>query len=239
MDLLFCVEQGLVAGHDVGFSKVDFLKAYLSLDHHAECRKDIIALLERLCVPVGGIRIDGSGAEIADRLWLEQQKKALVIFNEGYETNSCISYLDSQASLVCSERQQTYHDYLLLSARPLRVQSVYDVLSKNEIAFIKSCVKPEKKQCYKNSYNMCMLAGYDYVEGMVNSVIPISHAFSKVRDGVYIDVTLELALGLEVRDLEFVSQLEYNSMDLGVASSASGVYGGYLMDEFISRLNGN
>lgn len=239
MSLMFQIEQGIIAGHDVGFDMYDFLSHFMSLNAEGKARlqKDIISSLERLCVCVGGHRIDGSNSDVDNMEWLTQQKAALRVFDKDYYEHSVIKYLHAVASI--SESSQTrfasFGKHKFLCADPVKVSSIYDVLSNHEIKFIKEVIKPRPKACYEDAYNMCMLGDFKYVEGVCFSLIPFDHAFNEVRDGVYVDVTLELGLGLDVTSLDYVKLMTCDESSLSDFASASGVYGNYFIDRFNSK----
>lgn len=104
---------------------------------------------------------------------------------------------------LCTGKQKAFYERMLNDLEEVKVVSLNDVFTKDEIEEIRRCVAPKKKGCYKNSFELAKLFHdrVDYIEGYttcLEGALPIEHAFNRVRvekGYVYIDVTMEMALG--------------------------------------------
>ena len=138
---------------------------------------------------------------------------------------------------VSSGMQKEYYESVVKDAKDVKISSIYDVFTEEEIERIKSRVHPKKKQCYANSYHLCTagLLGYNilYCEGFTEVCgIPIEHAFNKVND-LYVDITLELAVGDDVKKNDYVLIGEYQPDKALELMAERGVYGGCYQENFI------
>lgn len=79
----------------------------------------------------------------------------------------------------------------------VKIVSIYDVFTDDEIRQIKRLVNPKPKCCFENAWKLCdrlHTHNITYCEGYMElHGLPIEHAFNKV-DGKYVDITIELAL---------------------------------------------
>lgn len=64
---------------------------------------------------------------------------------------------------------------------------------------------------------------------------PIEHAFNKV-DGKYVDITYELALGLDVTQEEYASILEVSAQEIWRYTLSEGYYGEYHKHKYFKKL---
>ena len=115
-------------------------------------------------------------------------------------------------------------------ANSVDIVSLSEVFSPEEIKMIKKYVRPKPKMCYKNAYMLCDYfdgEGHDvkYVEGYLNMRgLPIEHAFNYV-DGKYVDITMELALGKDMREDSYVSIGEFSTDEVRRVLLKNGFYG--------------
>ena len=140
---------------------------------------------------------------------------------------------------VCSPSQKAYYEQILKDIKPVEVVPISEVFTQEEIDIIKKSVRPKPKECYRNA---TVLTQYfmgnhtiEYVEGYSYSIWPIEHAFNKV-DGKYIDITYELALGLDVTQEEYASILEVPELEIWGYTISEGYYGEYYQHKYNKKL---
>lgn len=98
-----------------------------------------------------------------------------------------------------------YHD-----AKPVKVSSVNEVFSSDEIQLIKDVVAPKKHQCYRNALLLAELFPdkCKYVEGFgYGKIIRVEHAFNRIGDK-YVDITWEMVLNDDTQTIPYVSLIE-------------------------------
>lgn len=237
--LLFYVESGFVAGHDVGFHFCDFLVEFFKLsDKDKLSFKDVLLKrLDLLSIPQelegsSAVRIDGSGLEVSNEVWKDEVVKKLRIFDAAYSSSVVINYLAWLAGVSFNDRQDAFHKHSLLCAVSVKVTPMSEVFTEKELLRIKK-LNPKVKQCYKNSLDLARLfpGRVQYVEGKTLVCgVPIDHAFNKVGDK-YVDVTLDLVLNDNVRSKEYVSLLEVPYEEVVRLNSLSS----FLGDCFVSK----
>jgi hypothetical protein len=125
--------------------------------------------------------------------------------------NVIISHLKQLADLY-NGKQKEFYEMEIADAKVVRVVSVSEVLTKEQIELIKQVVKPQPKQCYKNAFlvaNLFNEIGVKYVEGMsAISIVTYEHAFNKIGDK-YFDVTAELVLKQDLASQPYIVFGEY------------------------------
>ena len=144
-------------------------------------------------------------------------------------------------AVLGSRNQQEYFRDLLKAAKQVKVVSIYDVFTDEEIKEIKKHVKPKKKMCYKNSHLLTVLYPnkVKYIEGrfaLSCNGFPIDHAFNKVGDK-YVDITVELALKEDVTEQKYIEFAEYDSEQIDSAAYETGYYGEYYKFYWMKRKN--
>lgn len=129
-------------------------------------------------------------------------------------------------------KKNEHYGKLLADMKAVSVGKLSDVLSKDEIRLIRRVVKPKPKMCYKNAFWLTMHMAESkhdirYCEGMYTykKCLPISHAFN-IIDGVYVDITMELALKREPSSEDYVVFGEYDKDSMWNVANETGVYGG-------------
>lgn len=145
------------------------------------------------------------------------------------EQNPIITEIKGLYNITVGQQKKYYSD-LLNVAKPVKVVSVKEVFTPEEIRLIQDIIKPQEKQCYKNAGLLVNMfpEKVRYVEGKVMPpyLFPIEHAFNKVGD-LYIDITFEIVLKDDVTKIDYVSFGEYNSIEVFEAGIETGVWGGY------------
>lgn len=140
---------------------------------------------------------------------------------------------------ICSSYQKAYYEQILKDLKPVEVVPISEVFTQEEIDTIKKIINPKPKECYRNA---TVLTNYftdnhtiEYVEGYSQNIWPIEHAFNKV-DGKYVDITYELALGLDVTQEEYASILEVSAQEIWRYTLSEGYYGEYHKHKYFKKL---
>ena len=132
-------------------------------------------------------------------------------------------------AVLASGNQQKYYQDLLKVVEPVKMVSMKEVFSPEEIAKIKRLVRPKKKMCYRNAHLLtCLFPDkVKYVDGMVavwDTGFPIDHAFNKVGDK-YIDITFEMVWCEDVSKYDYIKFGEYDIDQVENVSEKTGYYG--------------
>ena len=156
------------------------------------------------------------------------------------EENILIRELKQLASITSGIQKKWYED-MITNAKPVKVVSVYDVFSKEEVANIKRIIKPKKKQCYRNAFDFAnKFDNVIYCEGRVTLFegggFGIDHAFNKVGDK-YVDITMELVLNKDVTKETYISIGEYDNTIVNRIALQTKYYGGVYNELYIEQLN--
>lgn len=128
---------------------------------------------------------------------------------------------------IMSGRQREFYDQMIKDAKDCKVVPLSEALSKKDIQQIKSIIKPQPKMCYKNAHLLTnIIPGAVYVEGKVTCLgaFGIEHAWNKVGDK-YVDITMELALGRDVNEEEYMSLGEYDEETITRITNRTEFYG--------------
>lgn len=132
----------------------------------------------------------------------------------------------------CSSGYQHYlFDKKAKDADSVEIHPLSDVFTEEEIEEIKKRVYPQPKMCYENAWKLMDRFYYEgkheilYCEGYLNfKGLPIEHAFNKV-DGMYVDCTIELALGNDVTEDTYVVIGEFDEDTVREVLLENGFYG--------------
>ena len=142
---------------------------------------------------------------------------------------------------ITTGKQREFYTEILQNIKPVRVVSLKDVFTEQEIKRIKQ-IDIQQNECYRNSYLLTALfpGRIMYVEGKVlpENLITIDHAFNRVGE-VYVDVTFEIVLKLDVSRQRYASIAEYDLHTLSRIISASGYWGGCYEYEWIRKHKNN
>ena len=142
---------------------------------------------------------------------------------------------------IVTGKQKEYYTELLRNIKPVKVSPLKDVFTEEEISRIKQ-INIRQKECYRNSHLLTALfpGRVIYVEGRVlpENLFPIDHVFNRVGD-VYVDVTFEIALGLNVTQQQYASIAEYDLHTLSRITSATGYWGDCYKYEWIRKHTSN
>lgn len=148
------------------------------------------------------------------------------------DDNAILQYF-SLLTCLSDGKKNEHYEKLLADMKSVKVGKLADVLTRDEIDLIRCVVKPKQKMCYKNAFWLTMHMAESkhdiirYCEGMYTykKCLPISHAFN-IIDGVYVDITMELALKREPSSEDYVVFGEYDKDDIWNVANETGVYGG-------------
>ena len=106
---------------------------------------------------------------------------------------SILDLLNAFAKMSSGVQQALFQEKSKNADSVEHIESMEEILSKEEMEHIKKYIRPKPKMCYENAWKLCDRFGYDhdiiYCEGYLDfKGIPIEHAFNKV-DGKYVDIT--------------------------------------------------
>lgn len=133
--------------------------------------------------------------------------------------------------------QKEYYSKLLADAKEVKMTRLSEALDEDEIGRIGDIVSPKPHQCYANSMKTALVKllgrNFKYCEGfMVVNGFPVEHAFNSVN-GIYVDVTADLALGGLKEGTEYILVGEWTPDKALDAMEANGVYGGVYREIFV------
>ena len=149
-----------------------------------------------------------------------------------------IDFLNLYAQHSSGIQQKIYQDKINM-AQSVEVTSIYDVFDEDTIEKIKTRIAPQKKGCYQNAYKLCDRINDDrydikYCEGFLNyNGFPIEHAWNSVN-GVYIDITSELALESGLTD-SYVLLAEFDKNTMWELALQTGTYDGLLNQQLMNK----
>ena len=127
-----------------------------------------------------------------------------------------------------NERQAQFWAGIREAAQAVPVVSAYDVWTKEYVdRVLIPTIRPKKKQCYRTAALAARVAGIEYVEGQMWSVLlGCEHAFNYVPDkGVYVDLTAEFALRENPADGAYIALRKWSSKEVWKYIAANGFYG--------------
>ena len=155
--------------------------------------------------------------------------------------NPIIYELSTMAQLTYADsHQNAYYTQLAQDAKEVEVSSVFDVFTADEVLTILRVVEPKKRQCYRNSALMTELFPdrCKYVEGYGwNGIFKVEHAFNRIGDK-YIDITDELALGVDVSELPYVALIEADRDEIiSDIEAHDNTTGDYYLHTFLKNSN--
>lgn len=116
-------------------------------------------------------------------------------------------------SQLCGDTEQgRFYKAKAEHARPIKLTSVRELFSNEELQKLLKDVKPQVHGCFQTAQKLAMFHGFEYVEGEwgVNGSLGIEHAFNRNGDK-YFDLTSEIVLKKNIEDEEFVSIAEFSS----------------------------
>lgn len=94
--------------------------------------------------------------------------------------------------------QERFYQRMINDAEVVEMTKISSVFSPKEIEMIRACVQPKQGEYYKNAILLANLfpERVKYVEGkfLVGGIIGIEHAWNKVDDKYYVDITSEMVL---------------------------------------------
>ncbi len=122
---------------------------------------------------------------------------------------SILNLLNAFAKMSSGVQQALFQEKSKNADSVEHIESMEEILSKEEMGHIKKYIRPKPKMCYENAFKVAEYleeTGHDakYVEGFINMKgLPIEHAFVQV-DGKFIDPTIELGLGNDPNNDSYV-----------------------------------
>lgn len=141
---------------------------------------------------------------------------------------------------LTSGKQREFFEEMLSGAKEVECTPLSEIFSKTEIARIRSMVKPQVKECYRNAHLMALyFPDVDYVEGKVqmDCGLGIEHAFNR-RGDRYFDITWELVLHNSVKDVPYLSIGEYTADEINKVALETGYYGDIFRNQYIKKCYG-
>lgn len=108
--------------------------------------------------------------------------------------NPLIEEIQGWVTLCTGKHREFYRDMLDV-AKPIEVVRAVDVLTPEQMEYLRDFIDPQPKQCYRNAYWLAHAFPDEikYCECKVGIPFGIDHAINKVGDK-YIDITFEFAL---------------------------------------------
>ena len=140
------------------------------------------------------------------------------------ETSNLKTLLRQMADITKGSDVGQFYESKANAAIDVQVIPCSEVLTAEEIDWIKSVLKPKKKECYKNALMLAQHLRCEYIEGQMFFCFGIDHAFNKVC-GKYIDITKEFALGDDPTQTEYVAIGEYSYKEAAKVAIATGQFG--------------
>ena len=145
------------------------------------------------------------------------------------------NYLQSIASIT-SGNQKIYYDWLLSNLEKVSVVSYRsnEELKEKVDRFVKKMRRfgdfCEKKGCFDTAYNTAMyVPGVHYIEGYVQSMIPIIHAWNYLpEEGIYFDLINDIAWEEDSHFNEYYKVIDLDKNGVLKWSSKTGYGGGFL-----------
>lgn len=123
-----------------------------------------------------------------------------------------IEAIKAVAELCGDTEQGRFYKAKSENAKPIRLTSVKELFSEEELKSILRGVKPEIHGCFATAQRMSLNYGFEYVEGEwgVGGGFGIEHAFNRKGDK-YFDLTSEIVLNKNVDEEEFISVAEFSA----------------------------
>lgn len=147
---------------------------------------------------------------------------------------------------ITSGKQKVYYEWLVNNLQ--KVSVVNHSESKVLTYHIKELLRTtpsnsicQKKGCYETAFRVALNndIGIKYVEGYVQSIIPVVHAWNYYPDeNIYFDLTNDIAWkGEESHFSEYYKVIEFADYELSQWSSITGYVGGFIESrEFIKEV---
>lgn len=143
-----------------------------------------------------------------------------------------------QLAEIINGKAKKYYESMIADATPIRIAPLSEVFDEETINLIKTQINPESKLCFKNATMLCTLFPdrVKYVEGRftVCGLFSTEHAWNKVGDK-YIDITMEIALGRNPAEEEYIALGEYEESEILPYLFESKVYGGIYEQKFLEN----
>ena len=152
-------------------------------------------------------------------------------------------YFEKMRSLYgVDAKERVFFEHYLKDLKEVRCYPAAEVLTKEEISYIKKRVILIPKECYSNALHVSQIlaetyADIAYVEGvaLAGEVLPISHAFVKVGSK-YIDPTFEWVLDKDVEKETYAVLGEWNPDEALRRMAKWGTYGDVYVNSILQDL---
>lgn len=123
------------------------------------------------------------------------------------------NYINGIASITSGLQQKIYQKMseLAVDIPKQKVVSKNHPIIKKALKGFGKHYRVMQKQCFRNAHKVCQFStDFEYVEGFINSVIPIEHAWNYHKpSGLYIDLTAETHFDLESEYTKVISISNY------------------------------
>ncbi len=175
---------------------------------------------------------------------LNEQNIKKIIREELIKESGVENYLQSIASIT-SGNQKKYYQWILDNLEQVPVVSYRsnEELKDKIDSFVKRMRRTgsfcEKKGCFDTAYNTAMyVPGVHYIEGYVQSMIPIVHAWNYLpEEGIYFDLINDIAWEEDSHFNEYYKVIDLNKSGVLKWSSKTGYGGGFLESpQFINSI---
>jgi hypothetical protein len=174
------------------------------------------------------------------RILLEEAAKSKFSGVEGY--------LQAIAQIT-SGKQKEYYEFLLESMSKVNVGSYRDSkvltyhIDKLRSEYPRTDTFCQKKGCYDTAVNTSVMIrdiDINYVEGYVQAMIPILHAWNYYEpENIYFDLIHDIAWEGDSSFQEYYEILNFGRYELAASLNMTGYAGGFLQDQkFISSIMG-
>lgn len=138
-----------------------------------------------------------------------------------------IEAMKKVAELCGDTSQGIFYRLKAAKAHPVKLTSVREIFTPQEIQEIMERIKPQKHECFATAQRLSMEYEYEYAEGElgIGGCFGAEHALNKKGDA-YFDFTVEMVLRRNVEEEDFVCVAEFSDnfvrkacLELGVFSS--------------------
>lgn len=152
-------------------------------------------------------------------------------------------YLQALVKMT-GEKQRIYYNWILNNMKLITTTNYQEsrVLSHHINEMLRttpSSMICQKKGCYETAFRVALNRdiNIEYVEGYVQSIIPIVHAWNYYPDeGIYFDLTNDIAWKDEDSNFnEYYEVKRFKSYELAQWSSVTGYAGGFLESPYFMR----
>jgi hypothetical protein len=150
------------------------------------------------------------------------------------KNNSSLQILESYKFFY--KDYKDFYEMLLGVAKPIKI------VSYKEIPELKKIIESElryldvvPKECFSNAAKISLIdSRINYVEGIYDSILPISHAWNVWENEYYFDLTIEFQNRLE-KENNYIQLLNIDSSLVRKYMIKLGVYGSYMSYHYLNK----